>query len=136
MRRRGAGPGRMAARRMAGRMVRRMRRRRRRRRRRRIILAGGLIALGVHKLTKKEVEQVEEKTGKPAEELTDEELEQAMDDLGIEGEEMTDEEFDYVDKQDEAEDDYIDELERLAALHEQGVLTDEEFETKKKQLLE
>ena len=117
-------------------MVARMRRRRRRRRRRRIILVGGLIAVGVHKLTKKEVEQVEAHTGKTAEELTDEELEQAMGDLGIEGEEMTDEEWEYVEQQDAAEDDYIEELERLAALHEQGILTDEEFEAKKKQLLD
>jgi len=120
----------------ARRSVRMMMRRRRRRRRRRIILAGGLIALGAHKLSSKDVEQIEQKTGKPAEELTDEELDQAMDDLGIEGEEMTDEEFDYVDKQDAAEDDYIDELERLAALHEQGILTDEEFAAQKKKLLD
>jgi hypothetical protein len=30
---------------------------------------------------------------------------------------------------------YLDELERLAALHDQGVLTDEEFQAKKGQLL-
>ncbi|GMQ79510.1 MAG: hypothetical protein BMS9Abin02_2107 [Anaerolineae bacterium] len=127
------GPGRMAARRMTARMV---RRRRRRRRRRRIILVGGLVALGTHKLSKKDVERVEEHTGKTAEELTDEELEQAMDDLNIEKQEMTDEEWDQVEKADAEEDDYIAELERLADLHEKGVITDEEFETKKKQLLE
>jgi hypothetical protein len=120
-------------------MVARMRRRRRRRRRRRIILVGGLIALGAYKLSKRDVERVEEKTGKPAEELTDEELEQAMDDLNIPKEEMTDEEWDYVDKedaQDEAQDDYIEELQRLGELHDQGILTDEEFAAKKKQLLD
>jgi hypothetical protein len=115
-------------------VVRRMRRRRRRRRRR-IILAGGLIALGVHKLSKRDVERVEEHTGKTAEELTDEELETAMNDLGIEGQEMTDEEWEYVDQQDAQEDDYIAELERLSALKEQGIITEEEFEAKKKQLL-
>jgi predicted Zn-dependent peptidase len=136
MRRRGAGPGRMAGRRMVARMSRMRRRRHRRRRRRRIVLVGGLIAVGVHKLSKKDVERVEEQTGKPAEELTDEELEQAMKQLGIEGEEMTDEEYDYVDQQDAAEDDYIEELERLASLHDQGIITDEEFEAKKKELLD
>lgn len=136
-----AGPGRgrargaMMARRMARRMVGRMRRRRRRRRRRRIILVGGLIALGAYKLSKRDVERVEEKTGKPAEELTDEELDQAMSDLDIQKDEMSDEEFDYVDQQD-AQDDYLDELERLGELHEKGILTDEEFEAKKKQLLD
>jgi hypothetical protein len=79
---------------------------------------------------------VEEHTGKKAEDLTDEELEQAMDDLNIAGEEMTDEEWEQVEKAEAEEDDYIDQLERLAKLRDQGILTDEEFEAKKKQLLE
>jgi hypothetical protein len=138
MRRRGMGPGpgRMAARRMAARMVRRTQRRRRRRRRRRVILVGGLIALGIHKLTSRDVQRVEEHTGKTAEELTDEELEQAMDELGIEAEEMTDEEMDYVDQQDPPQEDYIEELQRLSSLRDQGIISDEEFEAKKKQLLD
>jgi hypothetical protein len=36
----------------------------------------------------------------------------------------------------EAEDEFEEELEKLAGLKEQGVITDEEFEEKKKQLLE
>ncbi len=129
MRRRGGG-------RMAARMVMMARRRMRRRRRRRVILVGGLVAVGVHKLSKKDVERVEEHTGKTAEELTDEELDQAMDDLNIEKQEMTDEEWEQVEKADAEDDDYLEELERLADLHEKGVITDEEFETKKKQLLD
>ncbi len=126
----------MMAARMARMTVRRMHRRRRRRRRRRVLLVGGLVALGAYKLTKKNTERVEEHTGKKAEELTDEELEQAMDQLGIEAEEMSDEEMDYVDKADPPEeDDYIEELERLADLREKGIITDEEFEAKKQQLL-
>ena len=122
---------------MAARMTTRMAVRmtmRRRRRRRRIILAGGLIALGSYKLSKKQVEQVEQHTGKTAEELSDEELEQAMDDLNIQAEEMSDEEWAEVEKAD-AEDDYIEELERLSDLHDKGIITDAEFEEKKKQLL-
>ena len=126
----------MAGRRMAARMVMMARRRMRRRRRRRVILVGGLIAVGVHKLSSKDVERVEEHTGKTAEDLTDEELEQAMDDLNIEENEMTDEEWDQVEAADAADDDYIAELERLADLRDQGVITEEEFETKKKELLE
>ncbi len=99
------GPGRMAGRRMTARMVMMARRRMRRRRRRRIILAGGLIALGAHKLSSKDVEAVEEHTGKTAEDLTDEELDQAMDDLNIEKQEMTDEEWDQVDAADAEDDD-------------------------------
>ena len=136
MRRGVGGAGRMAGRRMTRRRVAMMMRRRRRRRRRRVILAGGLIALGAYKLSKKDVEQVEAHTGKSAEDLSDEELEQAMSDLNIDGQEMSDEEWEQVDQADAAEDDYIAELERLAALHDQGILTDEEFEAEKKKILD
>jgi hypothetical protein len=112
-----------------------MQRRRRRRRRRRVILVGGLIALGAYKLTKKDTERVEEYTGKPAEELADEELERAMDDLNIEKQEMSDSEWDEVESADAQDDDYIEELERLADLRDKGIITDQEFETKKKDLL-
>ena len=138
-RRGGFGGGRRGGAMMArsrGRMmaVRMQMRRMRRRRRRRMILVGGLIAVGAYKLSKRDTERVEEHTGKKAEELTDEELEQAMDQLGIEKDEMTDEEWAEVEKAD-AQPDYLYELERLAELHEQGILTDEEFTTKKAQLL-
>jgi hypothetical protein len=115
--------------------VRRMMRRRRRRRRRRIILVGGMIAVGAYALTKSQTEQVEEYTGKQAEELTDEELEQAMKQLGIDAEEMTDEQMTQADAADDEPEDYLEELERLSELNKQGVITDEEFEAKKKELL-
>ena len=117
-------------------MVTRMhRRRRRRRRRRRIILIGGMVAVGAYALSKKDTQRVEEQTGKSAEELSDEELERAMNDLDIDAEEMTDEEWAQVEEGDPEEDDYIAELERLADLRDKGIITDEEFETKKKELL-
>jgi predicted Zn-dependent peptidase len=111
-------------------------RRRRRRRRRRILLVGGMVALGYagYKLSQRDVERVEEQTGKKADELTDEQLEQAMDQLGIDKETMTDEEWAAAEEADKQED-YIAELERLAELHKQGILTDEEFAAKKSQLL-
>jgi hypothetical protein len=95
-----------------------------------------MVALGYagYKLSQRNVERVEEHTGQQADELTDEQLEQAMDQLGIEKETMSDEEWAEVEKAD-AQSDYIDELERLAELHKQGILTDEEFEAKKTQLL-
>ena len=134
--------GRMARRMTRRRMtVRRMRRRRRRRRRRRIILVGGMVALGtaaVYKMSKKDVERVEEHTGKTAEELSDEELQAAIDDLQIQVDELSDAEYAEVEKADaeeEAEDSYLDELERLSDLRDKGIITDEEFEAKKKQLL-
>ena len=130
----GRSRGRTRGRRMAVRMT---MRRRRRRRRRRILLVGGMVAVGYagYKLSKRDVERVEEQTGQSADELTDEQLEQAMDQLGIEKETMSDEEFAAAEKAD-AEPSYLDELERLGKLHEQGILTDEEFETKKKELLD
>jgi len=117
---------------------------------------GGMVALGtaaVFKMSKKDVERVEEKTGKSAEELSDEELRAAIDDLQIQVDELSDAEWDEVDKEDAEdgddgddaddvddddendEDDYIVELERLAELHKKGILTDDEFEAKKKKLL-
>lgn len=122
------------ARRMAARMAMRARRRRRRRR---ILLVGGMVALGYagYKMSQKNVQRVENHTGKNADELTDEQLEQAMEQLGIEPEMMTDEEWARVEKAD-SQPNYLDELERLAELHKQGILTDEEFSAKKSQLLD
>lgn len=159
MRRRGVGgPGRrgparpparmaarMAARRTTRMTVRRTSRMRRRRRRRRVILVGGMVALGaaaVHKYSKRDVERIEQHTGKSAEELTDEELAQASQDLGIQQQEMTEDEWNEVESADggfdeeyEDESDYIEELERLASLRDKGIITDDEFEAKKKELL-
>lgn len=125
----------MMARRMTTRMAMMARRRHRRRRRRRVVLVGGLIAVGAYKLSKRDTERVEEYTGKPAEELSDQELDQAMSALDIQADEMTDEDLDYVDEADPPEEDYIEELERLGELRDKGILTDEEFEAQKKQIL-
>ncbi len=138
-RRGGFGGGRMAAGGRARGMARMMAvamamRQQRRRRRRRMDLVGGLLAFGAYKLSKRDVKRVEEHTGKKAEELTDEQLEQAMDQLGIEKQTVSDEEWAAAEA---AEDktSYLDELERLGELHKQGILTDEEFTAKKKELL-
>lgn len=129
-------PGRRMARRTARRMTRRRSHRRRRRRRRRVLLVGGMVAIGYagYKMSKKDVQRIEEHTGKNADELTDEQLEQAMEQLGIEQETMTDAEWAEAEKADK-EADYTEEIERLAELHEKGILTDAEFEAKKKQVL-
>jgi len=125
-----------------GRTVRRRSRRRvrrhRRRRRRRILLVGGLIAFGAYKLSKRDVQRVEEHTGKDAEELSDQELEQAMDELGIEKQKRDAADQEYIEQQESGEGgepSYIDELERLGKLKDEGFITEGEFEDKKKQLL-
>jgi RES domain-containing protein len=107
-----------------------------RRRRRMLLLVGGMAVLGYagYKMSKRDVQRVEEHTGQKADELTDEQLEQAMDQLGIEKETMTDEEWAEAQKAD-AQPSYLDELERLGGLRDQGIITDEEFEAKKKSLL-
>ena len=83
-----------------------------------------------------------EHTGTDPEELTDEELEQAMDELGIEKQARTAEDQEQGSGGDAGGDSgggsvsaQLDEVEQLAKLHEQGILTDEEFEQKKRQIL-
>ena len=130
--RRGPGPGR-------GRSSRR--RTSRRRRRRRVLLVGGLVAFGAYKMSKKDANRIKEHTGTNPEEMTDEELEKAMKELNIE-KQMRDDSDQEVNEgapagksQGTGEPSYLDELERLAQLKDQGVITKEEFETKKQQLL-
>ena len=122
------------------RAVRRTRRRRRRVRRRRILLVGGLVAFGAYKMSQRDADRIEEHTGIPPEELEDEDLEAAMDELGIEKQQVTSEDQEVGGEAEPASaggggDDYLDELERLAYLRDQGILTEEEFEAKKKQIL-
>ena len=119
------------------------RRRRRRRRRRRILLVGGLVAFGAYKMSKRDADRIQEHTGTDPEELTDEELEQAMDELGIDKQQVTDEDREQgtaaapppPPETGEGSPSYLDELQKLAELHEAGVLTDEEFDAKKQQIL-
>jgi len=117
------------------------------------MIIGGMVVLGVgygaYKLTQTQVQQVEQHTGKKAEDLSEEELEGAMDKLGIEAQEPTDEEIAKLEAGDEpteksatqatsqgtTDESYLDELERLASLRDQGVITQEEFDAKKKDLL-
>lgn len=125
-------------------MRRRVRRTRRRRRRRRILLVGGLVAFGAYKMSKKDAERIEQHTGVEPEELTDEQLARAMDELGIEKQKVT-----AADREQTAGGSApaasappagggstdLDQLQKLADLHAQGILTDEEFAAKKAQIL-
>lgn len=156
MRRRGA---RRAGRRAGRRTARRTMRRRRmmpmgRRYRRRRFLVGGatmlLVGGAAYKLGQNSVKQIEQHTGKKAEDLSEQELEAAMDQLGIEDQEITDADMAAIEA--EAVDaapaaqaapppaaapqaDYIEELQKLASLKDAGIITEAEFEAKKKQLL-
>lgn len=128
----------------------------RRYRRRRILVRGATLLLvggAAYKLGQSSVQQIEQHTGKPADQLTEEELTAAMDELGIEEQELTAEdqaaiEAEAIDGPAPAaaapaatppsaggEPDYISQLERLAELKEKGILTEEEFQAKKQQIL-
>jgi hypothetical protein len=134
-----------------------------RRRRRRRIVVGGMVLLAVGgtaaalKLTQKDAQRIEEHTGASVEELTEEELVQAMKDLGIQSIELDDNDRAIITDQGaappgttletapapapapaapvEPEASYLDELERLADLRDRGIISDEDFEAKKRQLL-
>lgn len=148
--------GRVGGRRAARRTVRRTARRRMmlpmgRRWRRRRFLVGGftmlLVGGAAYKLGQSSVQLIEQHTGKPAEELTEQELEAAMDELGIKEEELTDQDMAAINAEAvgestptsptaaPAQPDYITQLERLADLRDKGIITDDEFQAKKRQLL-
>lgn len=142
------------------RSVRRMQRRRIRMRRRRILLTGGLIAIAVKgtsnaiKLSQQDAQRIEDHTGQKPEDLSEEQLEAAINDLDIETHELSDADVAAIESA-EAEPsaaaqspapsapqtaapaplDYITELTKLAELRDMGVITAEDFEAKKKQLL-
>jgi hypothetical protein len=128
-------------------------RRTRRRRRRRILVGGavllavGGVAYGAIKLSQKDAERVEEHTGSSVEELSEEELVAAMEELGIQSIELTDDDKAIIANegdvppaeapvsQAEPGDSYLAELEKLADLRDRGIITDEDFQAKKAQLL-
>lgn len=157
-------PGRRVARRTARRTARRVTRRRaffaaplmfRRpviRRPLGTILVVGAVAGVAYKLGKAEIQSLQEYTGVPPDQLSEDELKAAMQDLKIQSQPL--------DQQDLADvrlaqagggaptpqalppqaaptggENYLDELERLADLRDRGVITPEDFEAKKRQLL-
>jgi hypothetical protein len=120
-----------------------------------VILAGGAVA---YKLSKKDADKIEKKTGTSVEELSEEDLVAAMKELGIQSVELTDEDKAVIQKETGSapssptqpanatalpdaetpaseESSYLEELQQLAKLHEQGILSDEEFAAKKAQIL-
>jgi hypothetical protein len=144
--------GRRVARRTARRTTRRVMRRRWRRR----IVVGGMVLLAAGgtaaaiKLTQKDAQRIEEHTGASVEELTEEELVAAMQDLGIKSIELDDNDRAIITEQGgpapapaapvaaaaaAPQESYLDELERLADLRGRGIISDEDFEAKKRQLL-
>jgi hypothetical protein len=113
-----------------------------------IIGSAVLIAVGTSafKMSKSEVEQVEQHTGQKVEDLSEEQLDAAMGELGIEGQEPTDQEIAMLEAEEgsapaapaaapASQADLISQLERLGTLKAQGILTEEEFTAAKQKLL-
>jgi len=94
-----------------------------------------LVAFGAYKFSQRDADRIEEHTGVPPEEMTDEELEQAADDLGIEIQKRTADDQEQGAGESSVSEE-IEELTKLAELHDAGVITDDEFQEKKRQILD
>lgn len=154
---------RRTSRRTGRRTVRRVARRRRRRRilvGGAVLLAAGGTAAAM-KLSQRDARRIEEHTGTSVEELTEEELVAAMRQLGVKSIELDDDDRAIIAGEESQapagssqmpagpsgeavtpeavpvgpEESYLDELERLADLRDRGIISDEDFEAKKADLL-
>ena len=136
---------------------RRGRRRVRRRMRRRMVIVGGAVLLAsagtaaAIKLSSQDAQRIEEHTGLPPADLENDDLTEAMNELGIQGQELTAEDQAALSGDGPAPTaasppsappapaatgpSYVNELEQLADLRDRGIITDEDFEAKKKELL-
>jgi hypothetical protein len=111
-----------------------------------VLLAAGGTAAAI-KLSKKDADRIEQHTGLPPEQLEDNDLHEAMQELGIQSQPLTAEDQAALGGAPPAgapatqapaaapQDSYLQELEKLAELRDRGILSDEEFAAKKKQLL-
>ena len=118
---------------------------------RRTVMVGGMMLLvaggtaAAIKLSQNDAQRIEEHTGLPPQELEDQDLEQAMQELNIQSQPLTPEEQTALAQQGDpppqspptqaTQSDYLLELEKLGELRDKGIITEEDFETKKKQLL-
>lgn len=139
---------RRGARRTARRTTRRTVHRTRRRRRRRRVLVGGFVVLAASgtyaavKLSQQDAQRIEEHTGLPPDQLEDQDLHDAMQELNIQSADLTEADMAALDSPPTTEEpapasepSYLEELEKLADLRDKGIITDAEFEAKKKELL-
>ena len=110
-----------------------------------VLLAVGGAAYGAVKLTQQDTQRIEEHTGESVEELSEEDLIAAMEALGIQSIELTEDDQAIIADEGSAapgdapaapaEESYLDELEKLADLRDKGVISEADYEAKKKQLL-
>ena len=149
-------PRRRAARRTVRRTSRRTSRRTVRRVMRRRMLVGGMVVLAASgtaaavKMSQQDADRIEQHTGAPAEKLTEAELAAAMKDLNIQSMELDENDNAVINEGSSpapaaapapqapapaSTNSVADELEKLANLRNQGLITDEDFDAAKKKLL-
>jgi crotonobetainyl-CoA:carnitine CoA-transferase CaiB-like acyl-CoA transferase len=120
-----------------------------------MVLVGGFVVLAASgtyaavKLSQQDAQRIEEHTGQSPDQLEDQDLQDAMQELNIQSEPLTDEDqAELGASATEAapepaaaapapagEASYLAELEKLGELRDKGIITDAEFEAKKKELL-
>jgi len=115
-----------------------------------MVMVGGFVLLAAAgtaaaiKLSKQDAQKIEEHTGLPPDQLEDEDLNQAMTELNIQSQPLTEEDQAALAQDSQApesagssegEASYLEELEKLGELRDKGIITDEEFEAKKQELL-
>jgi hypothetical protein len=132
-------------------------RRRRRRTIRRSVLVGGMVVIAAQgasaaiKLSQQDAQRIQQHTGMAPQELEDNDLAQAMQELNIKSAPLNAEDLAATNQEGlvnnqapqavqpaerpTPEQDVITQIERFADLHDRGILTEEEFEAKKRQLL-
>jgi len=144
-------PARRTARRTSRRTARRTTRRVARRIRRRTMFVGGMMVLAASgtasaiKLSQQDANRIEQHTGLSPDQLEDQDLNQAMQELNIQSQPLTPEEQAAFNQQNTPasapistggnQSDYLSELEKLSELRNLGIITEDEFNAKKKQLL-
>jgi hypothetical protein len=144
-------PARRTARRTSRRTSRRTTRRVARRIRRRTMVVGGMMVLAASgtaaaiKLSQQDAQRIQQHTGLPPDQLEDQDLNQAMQELNIQSQPLTAEEQATFNQQNTPAaapnttagntTDYLSELEKLGELRKSGIITEDEFNAKKKQLL-
>jgi len=115
-----------------------------------VVLAAGGTAAAI-KISSEDAKRIEEHTGMPASDLQDDDLDTAMKELGIQGQVLTAEDQAALAADEGAssagstptaapaqvvsETSYIEELEKLADLRDRDIISNEDFEAKKRQLL-
>jgi hypothetical protein len=115
------------------------------------MVVGGMMVLAASgtaaaiKLSQQDAQRIQQHTGLPPDQLEDQDLNQAMQELNIQSQPLTGEEQAAFNQQNTpaaapnttagTTTDYLSELEKLGELRKSGIITEDEFNAKKKQLL-